>query len=161
MQSLSLKESSEDFEQLLKKESMICALLEVQSVSVSVHLQNVKLMSAISVSYSDYVDVFSEKEVSWIFLHKKHDYAIKINEKESLYESLYNLLKTELNILRKYLDDILAKSWIKHFISSVNASILFILKKDEDLKLCVNYWDLNCIIIKNWHSLSLINETLD
>ena len=64
LQSLSLKESSEDFEQSLRKESMICALLWVQSVSVNVHLQNIELTSAISVSYSDYADVFLKKKVS-------------------------------------------------------------------------------------------------
>ena len=161
LQSLSLKESSEDFEQSLRKESMICALLWVQSVFISVHLQNIKLMSAISVSYSDYVDVFLKKEVSQLFTHEKHDYVIEINEKESSHKSLYNLFKMKLNVLRKYLDDVLVKSWIKHFVNFMNVSVLFVSKKDEDLRLCVNYWDLNCITIKNWHSLSLISEILD
>ena len=140
---------------------MICALLWVQSVSVNVHLQNIELTSAISVSYSDYADVFLKKEASWLFTHEKHDHTIEINEKESLHKSLYNLFKTELNILRKYLDNVLVKSYIKHSVSSVSASVLFVSKKDEDLKLYMNYWDLNCITIKNWHSLSLISETLD
>ena len=39
--------------------------------------------------------------------------------------------------------------------------ILFILKKDEELQLCVNYRELNQVIIKNRHSLSLISETLN
>ena len=161
LQSLSLKESSEDFEQSLRKESMICALLWVQSVFINIHLQDVELTSTISVSYSDYADVFLEKEVSWLFTHEKHDHAIEINEKEPPHGSLYNLSETELNVLRKYLDDVLVKSWIKHSVSSVNMSVLFVSKKDEDLRLCVNYWSLNCITIKNWHSLSLISETLD
>ena len=161
LQSLSLKESSEDFEQSLRKESMICALLWVQSVFISVHLQDIKLTLTISVSYSDYADVFLKKEVSWLSAHEKHDHTIEINEKEPSYKSLYNLFKTELNVLRKYLDNILEKSWIKHSVNSVSVSVLFVLKKNEDLRLYVNYWDLNCITIKNWHSLSLISEILD
>ena len=161
LQSLSLKESSEDFEQSLRKESMICALLWAQSVFISVHLQSVELTSAISVSYSDYADVFLKKEASQLFTHEKHDHTIEINAEESPHKPLYNLFKTELNILRKYLDNILVKNWIKHFISSVNASILFASKKDEDLRLCVNYQSLNCITIKNQHLFSLISETLD
>ena len=35
------------------------------------------------------------------------------------------------------------------------------LKKDNELHLCVDYRDLNAIIIKNRHSLSLIFETLN
>ena len=42
-----------------------------------------------------------------------------------------------------------------------DASILFILKKNDSLHLCINYWDLNKITVKNHHSLSLISETLN
>ncbi len=42
-----------------------------------------------------------------------------------------------------------------------NASILFIFKKNNSLHLCMNYQDLNKITVKNYHSLSLISETLD
>ena len=34
-------------------------------------------------------------------------------------------------------------------------------KKDDELRLYVDYRDLNAIIIKNRHSLSLISETLN
>ena len=63
--------------------------------------------------------------------------------------------------MRQYLDNVLAKEWIKHFISSTDASILFIFKKNDSLHLCMNYRDLNKITVKNHHSLSLISETLD
>ena len=36
--------------------------------------------------------------------------------------------------------------------------IFFVLKKDETLRLCVDYRKLNNIIIKNRHLLSNINE---
>ena len=39
--------------------------------------------------------------------------------------------------------------------------ILFVFKKNEKLCLCVNYKELNAIIIKNRHSLLLIIETLN
>ena len=161
LQPLSLKESSEDFEQSLRKESMICALLWLQPAFINVHLQDVKLTSAISVSYSDYADVFLKKKASQLSIHEKHDHTIEINGEEPPHKPLYNLSETEVNILRKYLDNILVKSWIKHSVSFMSAPVLFVSKKDEDLRLCVNYWDLNCITIKNWHSLSLISEILD
>ena len=46
-------------------------------------------------------------------------------------------------------------------MSFVNVSILFMLKKDEGLHLCINYKNLNAIIIKNCHLLSLITKTLN
>ncbi len=48
-----------------------------------------------------------------------------------------------------------------HSVNSAEASVLFILKNKESLCLCVDYRDLNKIIIKNCHSLLLISETLN
>ncbi len=112
------------------------------------------------VELKEYKDVFLTESVDKLLLHEDHDHAIKIIAK-SLYELLYNLLNTELATLRQYLDNVLAKEWIKHFVSLTDASILFILKKNDSFHLCMNYWDLNKIIVKNHHSLSLISETLD
>ncbi len=75
--------------------------------------------------------------------------------------SLYNFSQNELAILRRYLDDALVKDWIKHLVSLVNVSILFVSKLNDKLRLCVDYRDLNSITIKNRYSLSLIIETLD
>ncbi len=112
------------------------------------------------VELKEYEDVFLMKSVDKLLLHEDHDHAIDITA-ESLYESLYNLSNTKLMTLRQYLNDVLVKEWIKHFVSSTDASILFILKKNNSLHLCMNYWDLNKITVKNHHSLSLINETLN
>ena len=38
--------------------------------------------------------------------------------------------------------------------------MLFVKKSNETLRLCVNYRELNEIIIKNKYSLSLLSETL-
>lgn len=80
---------------------------------------------------------------------------------KSFYNSLYKILNIKFIILRKYLNDALVKEWTKHFISSINALVLFVFNKNNNLRLCVNYWELNKTIIKNRHSLSLISETLN
>ena len=46
-------------------------------------------------------------------------------------------------------------------MSLVDILILFVFKKSVELRLCVNYKDLNTIIIKNRHFLSLITKTLN
>jgi hypothetical protein len=46
-------------------------------------------------------------------------------------------------------------------MSLVGALILFILKKDRGLRLYINYYSLNKIIIKNYYTLLFINKTLD
>ena len=64
-------------------------------------------------------------------------------------------------MLWKYLNDAFIKEWIKHSLSSVNTSVLFVFKKNNELRLYVNYWELNWKMIKNYHVLSLIDETLN
>ena len=46
-------------------------------------------------------------------------------------------------------------------MSFVDTLILFVFKKGGGLRLCVNSRDLNAIIIKNRHFLSLITKTLN
>ncbi len=123
-------------------------------------ITNALEIQTLLIKLKEYKDVFLIENANKLSLHEDHDYAIEIIAK-SLYELLYNLLNTELMILRQYLDDVLAKEWIKHFISSTNAFILFIFKKNDSFHLCMNYWNLNKVIIKNHHSLSLISETLN
>ena len=90
------------------------------------------------------------------------DHAIDLVEnKEPPYMPLYNLSQVELAELRRYLDDALAKGWIKPSVSPAGAPILFVPKKDGGLRLCVDYRGLNAITIKNRHPLPLITETLD
>ena len=74
---------------------------------------------------------------------------------------LYNLAQNELTKFRRYFNDVLIKEWIKHFVSSTKVLILFIFKKNEKLRLCVDYKNLNVVIVKNRHSLSLIIKTLN
>jgi hypothetical protein len=66
-----------------------------------------------------------------------------------------------LKILKKYLDKNLEREYIQHSISPAEASILFILKKNGSLRLCVNYRDFNKITIKNRHPLPLMGEILN
>ena len=74
---------------------------------------------------------------------------------------LYNLFQIELTKLRRYLDNVLLKNWIKYFIFFAKIFIFFIFKKNDDFRLCVDYRNLNAIIIKNRHSLFLIIEILN
>jgi len=85
-----------------------------------------------------------------------------VNEKESKvpWDSLYNMTKEELLVLRKTLTELLNKQFIWVSNSSAAVSVLFIWKSEGELQFCVNYCDLNQITQKNCYSLSLIYETL-
>ena len=50
---------------------------------------------------------------------------------------------------------------IREFFNFVETSMLFIFKKNGSLRLCINYRNLNVVIIKNKCSFFLIKKTLN
>ena len=54
--------------------------------------------------------MFSEENADLLSVHKVSDYTIDLNKKKLLYDSLYNLFNTELEILRDYLKNVLVKN---------------------------------------------------
>jgi len=56
-----------------------------------------------------------------------------------LFMRIYNLSPAELKALDEYINKALANEWIREFKSSAGASILFALKKNSELQLCVDY----------------------
>ena len=97
-----------------------------------------------------------------LFEQKNNYHAINlIKDQKFSFIILYNFFQKKLTKLRRYLKNALIKGWIKHFVSFVSASILFVFKKNNKLRLCVNYWKFNAITIKNRYSLFLITKILN
>ena len=67
----------------------------------------------------------------------------------------------ELETLKTYIETNLANGFIRPSKSPVGAPILFDKKLDESLCLCIDYWSLNNITIKNQYPLPLIGESLN
>ena len=74
---------------------------------------------------------------------------------------IYNFSARKLEILRDYLIEAQKKGQIYLSNSSIRASILFILKADSTMRLCVNYRGLNKVTIKDQYSIPLVSEMLD
>ena len=110
---------------------------------------------------TDFQNVITFREKLIPLLYESVMHYIDMKNQKILYGFLYNLFSYKLKILCEYLDDALIKNWIQHSVNLIRFLILFILKRDGSLWLCVDYWDLNKKIIKNCHFLSLINKTLD
>jgi len=71
-------------------------------------ITNVLETQTLLIELKKYEDVFLTENAGKLSLHEDHDHAIKIIAKSS-YKSLYNLLNTELIILRQYLNNVLTK----------------------------------------------------
>ena len=83
---------------------------ETVELSFAVHIQSASTVSSLLKKYAEYENIFSVKNADILFSYKITDYTIDLNKRESLYELLYNLFNTELEILRTYLNNILVKS---------------------------------------------------
>ena len=60
------------------------------------HINSVNVASIIFFIYTDYKNIFFKVEIKYLSVYEKHNYVIDINNKNSLYKALYNLLNKEL-----------------------------------------------------------------
>jgi len=112
--------------------------------------------------YHDFLDVFSRELTDTLPERRPYDHKIQLQEgKTSTFEPLYDMSQDELRVLKKYLENNLAKDFIQASSSPAASSILFVKKPSGGLRFCVNYRDLNVMTVKNRYPLPLIRETLD
>jgi len=69
-----------------------------------------------------------------------------INEEISFKSRLYQMFNYKLQKIKKYLINHLNKEFIFFSFISYISLILFIKKKDESLRFCINYKKLNALI---------------
>ncbi|GBG84318.1 hypothetical protein CBR_g38288 [Chara braunii] len=62
---------------------------------------------------------------------------------------IYRMSEEELTVLRAQLDDLLDKGWIRPSSSPYGAPVLFVRKKNKDLRLCIDCRKLNAQTVKN------------
>lgn len=74
---------------------------------------------------------------------------------------LYSLNQPEQLELQQYIDDNLAKGFIRPSRSSAASPVIFVKKKDGKLRLCVDYRSLNAITIKNRYPIPRVGDLLD
>jgi hypothetical protein len=94
--------------------------------------------------------------------HQPWDHEIRLElGKQPTFGPIYALSEKELKTLREYLDENLARGFIRKSESPAGYPILFTPKKDGSLRLCVNYRKINDITIKNRYPLPNIEELQD
>ena len=116
----------------------------------------------VPVEYHRNLKAFSRTEADKLPKHRPYDLKIKLEPgKQPPFGPLYGMSRDELKCLRKYLDEHLAKGFIRASTSPVAAPVLFAKKPGGGLRFCIDYRALNAITVKNRYPIPLIQETLN
>jgi hypothetical protein len=73
----------------------------------------------------------------------------------------YRVSRPELVELKKQIDELLEKGYIRPSTSPWAAKVLFVEKKDGTKRMCIDYISLNEVTIKNKYSLPRIEDLFD
>ncbi|GJR41984.1 putative reverse transcriptase domain-containing protein [Tanacetum coccineum] len=73
----------------------------------------------------------------------------------------YQLAPSEMKELSEQLQELSDKGFIKPSSSPWGALVLFVKKKDGSFRMCINYWELNKLTVKNHYPLPRINDLFD
>jgi len=154
------------FAVIILKIDRLITTVENKLEEVNLHeLSHVKTLEKIKVKllfeYHDYLDMFDRAMIDQLLSHHFYDHKIELIDEETLLRSkLYQMFNHKLQKIKKYLIDHLNKEFIFFSFASYISLILFIEKKDESLRFCIDYRKLNALIKRNHYSLSLIDEIL-
>ncbi len=153
------------FAVIILKIDRLITTAEKKLEEVNLHkLSHVKILKQVKVKllseYHDYLDVFNWTMIDQLSPHRFYDHKIElIDEKTFSRSRLYQMFNHKLQKIKKYLIKHLNKEFIFSSFASYISLILFIEKKDDSLRFCVDYRKLNALIKRNRYSLSLIDET--
>ena len=73
----------------------------------------------------------------------------------------YRMSASELAELKKQLEDLLDKKFVRPSVSPWGALVFLVKKKDGSMRLCIDYRQLNKVTIKNRYPLSRIDDLMD
>jgi hypothetical protein len=111
--------------------------------------------------YHEFASVFDDPVVT---KPPKRAFDLKIellDGQQPPWKPLYPTSAKEVDALRTFIDDQLAKGIIKPSKSPCGAPVLFVPKKDGGLRMCVDYRGLNAVTKKNRYPLPLIEHLFD
>ena len=109
----------------------------------------------------EYEDVFLDK-LPGLPSHRDMDFVIKLHPGTSpISMTPHRMASVELHELKVQLQELLDKGFIRLSTSPWGASVLFTKKKDKTLRMCINYRQLNRVMIKNRYPLSRIDDLFD
>ncbi len=154
------------FAVIVLKIDRLITTVENKPEEVNLHeLSHVEILEQVKVKllseYHDYLNVFDRTMIDQLSPHCFYDHKIELIDERTFSRSrLYQMFNHKLQKIKKYLIEHLNKEFIFSSFASYVSLILFIEKKDDSLRFCVDYRKLNALTKRNRYSLPLIDETL-
>jgi hypothetical protein len=138
------------------------AMVTLEDIDEALKQEGDEIAIQLPEALRDFVDVFSPKKADQLPPHRSYDHEIRLNSDKKLpFGRIYSMSREELQTLRAWLDENLAKGFIRPSSSHVTSPVLFVKKPGGGLRLCMDYRALNEISVKDRYPLPLIKETLN
>ena len=125
-----------------------------------------EIQKLLPAQYHDHLPLFKGGIAAELPPHRpgiNHTFTLKIGkngqERNLPWGPLYRITRDKLLVLRKTLNELLDKGFIRASNSPAGAPVLFA-KKEKGLRFCMNYRGLNNITKKNRYPLPLIKKIL-
>ncbi|MBW0562820.1 hypothetical protein O181_102535 [Austropuccinia psidii MF-1] len=118
------------------------------------------MMKVVSSAYHQYLEVFSKVKSEKRLPHSTCDHHIELEGSLPPVGVIYSLSNQESDKLRAYILENVEKGFIGPSSSSTGAPVLFVKKKDDGLRLCVDYHKLNAVTRKKKYPVPPMNQIL-
>ena len=121
----------------------------------------VQLKKKIFKKIYNFVNRWNSIEINKISSHREWNYRIDLKLKSTLlFKKIYELFRNQILMMKKYINDMLNKKFIRFNHFEYVVSIFIVKKFEKKLRICVNYKIFNVLIIKNRNVFLLINDIL-
>ena len=129
------------------------ATITTKEVGASAELKDIPIVNEFS-------DVFAA--VSGVPPDRSDPFTIELEPGTTpISKAPYRMAPAEMAELKKQLEELLDKGFIRPSSSPWGAPVLFVKKKDGSFRLCIDYWGLNKVTVKNKYPLPRIDELMD
>jgi hypothetical protein len=126
------------------------------------YFPDTEIQACLSPQLKDMYATFNKRNTDTLPLRGPHDFKIELKPRAKLpFKRPYGMSQEELAAVKEYIDENLAKGFIRLSTAEISSPVLLVKKPGRGLRFCVDYRGLNAITIKNRYPIPLIRETLD
>jgi len=157
---LNLKHRIVELRLPFSEDRMSLLISSVSSLPVVAHIEASPDLASIHVVY-EFPNVFSE-DLPGLPPGRDVEFTIELEPGTApVSRRPYHMAPQELAEMKKQLEELLEKGFIRPSSSPWGCPAIFVKKKDDTLRMCVDYRPLNAVTIKNKYHLPCIDTLFD